>query len=113
MPFVKNDPNINRAGRPALHKKNEDIIEGTRDSIRVMTLPLLPKVIEEITEMINSDGVMAKREGIKMYLQVMEFILPKLRSVDTKLELGDNAMEGISVVVKSNKPEDITPIEIK
>lgn len=113
MPFQKGISG-NPGGRPPIHKKNDDLIAGTRDAIRVASLPLLPKVLEEIENMINSDTSIAKREGIKMYLNVMEFILPKLRSVDTKLELGESSMEGISVIVKTNKetePIDITPIE--
>ena len=42
---------------------------------------------------------------IEMYLRLLEYTMPKLRSIDTNIELGDNTIEKITVEVNAKRAE--------
>ena len=42
---------------------------------------------------------------IEMYLRLLEYTMPKLRSIDTNIELGDNAIQKITVEINAKRPE--------
>jgi hypothetical protein len=42
---------------------------------------------------------------IELYLRLLEYTTPKLRSIDTKMELGETSIEKITIEVKQKPSE--------
>lgn len=107
MPFKKGESG-NKAGRPrGLATLNQ---QGFRDIIAASTIDTLPAVVNVITEMVHSEEFRHRKDGASLYLEMMNYVLPKMRAVDMTVEVGEDTLEGIRVMFK--KPGQET-IEIK
>jgi hypothetical protein len=42
---------------------------------------------------------------LELYLKLLEYTMPKLRSIDTNIELGDNTIQKITVEVNAKRSE--------
>ena len=42
---------------------------------------------------------------LELYLKLLEYTMPKLRSIDTNIELGDNTIQKITVEVNAKRTE--------
>jgi len=42
---------------------------------------------------------------LELYLRLLEYTMPKLRSIDTNIELGDNTIQKITVEVNAKRTE--------
>jgi len=45
---------------------------------------------------------------LELYLRLLEYTMPKLRSIDTNIELGDNTIQKITVEVANGKRAEDT-----
>ncbi len=45
---------------------------------------------------------------LELYLKLLEYTMPKLRSIDTNIELGDNTIQKITVEVANGKRAEDT-----
>lgn len=68
MPFEKNDPNINRLGRP---KKSDNLEDNARNILSIALSSLKGKVKE-----------LSSTQHIKLVGVLMPYLLPKLQSVN-------------------------------
>ena len=89
MPFVKGE-----GGRPkgATNKSTERI----RQTIAKLT-DQKQHHLETAFESIREDN---PGKYIELYLRLLEYTTPKLRAIDTKMELGESSIETITIEVK-------------
>jgi hypothetical protein len=43
---------------------------------------------------------------VELYLRLLEYTMPKLRSIDTNIEMGDSLIQKITVEVNAKRSED-------
>ena len=94
MPFVKGE-----GGRPkgSTNKSTERI----RQTIAKLT-DQKQHHLETAFESIREDN---PSKYIELYLRLLEYTTPKLRSIDTKMELGETSIEKITIEVKQKPSE--------
>jgi len=42
---------------------------------------------------------------LELYLKLLEYTMPKLRSIDTNIELGDNTVEKVTININAKRTE--------
>jgi hypothetical protein len=42
---------------------------------------------------------------LELYLRLLEYTMPKLRSIDTNIELGDNTVEKVTININAKRTE--------
>lgn len=43
---------------------------------------------------------------VELYLRLLEYTMPKLRSIDTNIELGDSTVEKVTININAQRTED-------
>lgn len=100
MPFSKNDPNINRNGRPP-GKLNRST-EAAKLTLARVANRGLNNIMTDLEDIRKEDP----KEAAKIYLKVLEFVLPKMKAVDMTVS-GDiqHKVESIKVQVINGHKE--------
>jgi hypothetical protein len=90
MPFKKGDKNINKLGRP-VGKLNRSTEQAKLTIARVANQGL-NNISEDLEKIRKEDPV----EAAKIYLRLLEYIVPKQRAVEMKAEI-DQRIHQITV----------------
>ena len=81
MPFKKNDPRINRGGRPVGSKNN------ATTEIRKKYLELIENNFEQLEKDMKS---LKASERVKAIIDLSKFVLPTLKATEMSLNSGSN-----------------------
>tara|TARA_S200002703_G_scaffold143431_1_gene136479 strand:+ start:1337 stop:1618 length:282 start_codon:yes stop_codon:yes gene_type:complete len=81
MPFKKNDPRINRGGRPVGSKNN------ATTEIRKKYLELIENNFEQLETDLKT---LRSSERIKAIIELSKFVLPTLKATEMNLNSGSN-----------------------
>ena len=99
MPFKKGDKNINRVGRPA-GKLNRSTEQAKLTIARVANQGL-NNISEDLEKIRKEDPI----EAAKLYLRLLEYIVPKQKSVEMRAEI-DQRIQQITVNINRSGSED-------
>ena len=99
MPFKKNDKNINKFGRP----------KGSKNRSTEMQKVNMQRMINEGLDYIKEDYHRIREEdpakAVSLLLKMMEYSIPKLKSVEVKGEI-ENKINEIKVTINKSGSED-------
>ena len=90
MPFKKNDPRINRGGRPVGSKNN------ATTEIRKKYLELIENNFEQLEKDIKS---LKASERVKAIIELSKFILPTLKATEMSLN-NESKFQAIEIELK-------------
>ena len=90
MPFEKNDPRINRGGRPVGSKNN------ATTEIRKKYLQLIENNIEQLEQDLQT---LKASEGVKAIIELSKFILPTLKATEMSLS-NETKFQAIEIELK-------------
>ena len=90
MPFKKNDPRINRGGRPAGSKNN------ATTEIRKKYLELIENNFEQLEKDIKS---LKASERVKAIIDLSKFVLPTLKATEMSLN-NETKFQAIEIELK-------------
>ena len=99
MPFTKGDKNINRVGRPA-GKLNRSTEQAKLTIARVANQGL-NNISEDLEKIRKEDPI----EAAKLYLRLLEYIVPKQKSVEMRAEI-DQRIHQITVNVNRSGSDE-------
>jgi hypothetical protein len=104
MPFEKGHKLA--TGRPAgVPNVSTDMVRKSLAAIIEGNIPDIQSALAEVREQNPA-------RYLDLYIKLLEFSTPKLMSIKSNVELGDNTIQAIQVVMKSKDQDDTTPIEI-
>ena len=94
MPFVKGE-----GGRPkgAVNKSNDKV----RKIIARLT-EQNPQHLDDALDFVRTDN---PAKFLELYFKLLEYTTPKLRAIDNKIDLAENAIEKIVVELKTRDNE--------
>lgn len=95
MPFIAGEV----TGRPKGSEGKDT--KRVREAITAITEGGITSLNECFAEIREDNPV----KFIELYLRLLEYTMPKLRSIDTNIELGDNAIQKITVEVNAKRSE--------
>jgi len=75
MPFVKNDPRVNRDGRPA------GATNKLTKELRTLLKDLMFTEISKIPEILEN---LEPKDRLELLIKLMPYVLPKIETVDAK-----------------------------
>ena len=94
MPFHKGVPNPN-AGRPK--GSSNKGTEALRKKIATLTEKNYPRLSEALLRVEAEDSA----KFIELYLKLLQYTLPKLESVQSTIEVGEETLQKITVEIKA------------
>jgi hypothetical protein len=96
MPFTSETAN----GRPKGAENKET--KALREAIAAIT----NGSVEDLNSAFGEIRENNPAKFIELYLRLLEYTMPKLRSIDTNIELGDSTIGKITVEVNAKRTED-------
>lgn len=77
----------------------------TNEKIRATIAKLTDQKFQHLDTAFESVREDSPGKYIELYLRLLEYTTPKLRSIDTKMELGETSIEKITIEVKQKPSE--------
>jgi hypothetical protein len=99
MPFKKGQKNPN-AGRPA-GSQNKGT-EALRKKLALLTERSYPRISDALMRVEAEDP----KAFIELYLKLLHYVVPKLESVQSTIEVGDETLNKITVEIKARSNGD-------
>jgi len=93
MPFIKHDPRINRNGRPAGTKNNNELREILTDAIQ-----------NEIENLPETLAQLDPEKRLNLLIKILPFVMPRLENIS----INDTGAENIRF-----NPQSISDAELK
>jgi len=77
------------------------------DKVRSNLSKLTDQKLSDLQDALEEVREESPAKYVELYLKMLEYTMPKLRAIDTKLDVADNAIE--KIVVELKKKQDGAP----